>query len=95
MGGGQNDVAGSCQDLAKGDNAILLETLFTPFSPLNLNYAACTLKALGRLERCIVTIASLDQWLATIENHRHQWLTEQKTIEKPLVPMVEQLPFHQ
>ena len=48
-----------------------------------------------RLERCIVTIASLDQWLATIENHRHQWLTDQKTIEKPLVPMVEQLPFHQ
>ena len=37
-----------------------------------------------RLEQCIVTIASLDQWLATIENHRHQWLTDQKTIEKPL-----------
>ena len=48
-----------------------------------------------RLERCIVTIASLDQWLATIENHHYQWLTDQKTIEKPLVPMVEQLPFHQ
>ena len=49
---------------------------------------------LVRLERCIVTIALLDQWLATIENHCHQWLTGQKTIEKPLVPMVEQLPFH-
>ena len=49
----------------------------------------------SRPERCIVTIASLDQWLATVENYRHQWLTDQKTNEKPLVPMVEQLPFHQ
>ena len=48
-----------------------------------------------RPERCIVTIASLDQWLATIEKHRHQWLADWKTIEKPLVPMVEQVPFHQ
>ena len=53
------------------------------------------LRPWSRLERCIVTIASLDQWLATIENHHYQWLTDQKTIEKPLVPMVEQLPFHQ
>ena len=29
-----------------------------------------------RPERCIVTIASLDQWLATIEKHRHQWLAD-------------------
>ena len=29
----------------------------------------------ARPERCIVTIASLDQWLATIENHRYRWLT--------------------
>jgi hypothetical protein len=28
-------------------------------------------------------------------NDAHQWLTEQKTIEKPLVPMIEHLPFHQ
>ena len=30
----------------------------------------------ARPERCIVTIASLDQWLATIENHRRQWLAD-------------------
>ena len=35
---------------------------------------------LTRPERCIVTIASLADW---------------KTIKKPLVPMVEQVPFHQ
>ena len=29
-----------------------------------------------RPERCIVTIASLDQWLATIEKHRYQWLAD-------------------
>ena len=42
-----------------------------------------------RLEWCIVTIASLEQWLPTIENHRFRWLTVWKTIEKQLVPMVE------
>ena len=26
-----------------------------------------------RLERCIITNTLLDQWLATIENHRYQW----------------------
>ena len=48
-----------------------------------------------RPDRCIVTIASLDQWLATIEKHCHQWLADWKTIEEPLVPMIEQVPFHQ
>ena len=37
--------------------------------------ADVTTSILIRLERCIVTIALLDQWLATIENHCYQWLT--------------------
>ena len=34
-----------------------------------------------RPERCIVTIASLDQWLATIEKHRYQWLADWKPLK--------------
>ena len=41
-----------------------------------------------RGERYIETIASLDQWSMTIENHWSQWLKDPKTIEKPLKPMV-------
>ena len=41
-----------------------------------------------RGERYIETIASLDQWSMTIENHWNQWLKDPKTIEKPLKPMV-------
>ena len=35
----------------------------------------------NRPERCIVTIASLDQWLATIEKHRYQWLADWKPLK--------------
>ena len=35
----------------------------------------------SRPERCIVTIASLDQWLATIEKHRYQWLADWKPLK--------------
>ena len=41
-----------------------------------------------RGERYIETIASLDQWSITIENHWSQWLKDPKTIEKPFKPMV-------
>ena len=34
-----------------------------------------------RPEQCIVTIASLDQWLATIEKHRYQWLADWKPLK--------------
>ena len=46
------------------------------------------LRAYSRGERYIETIASLDQWSLTIENHWSQWLKDPKTIEKPLKPMV-------
>ena len=36
---------------------------------------------MSRPERCIVTIASLDQWLATIEKHRYQWLADWKPLK--------------
>ena len=41
-----------------------------------------------RGEQYIETIASLDQWSMTIENHWNQWLNDLKTIKKPLKPMV-------
>ena len=42
-----------------------------------------------RLQRWYITIPSSDQWCATIENHRYQWLSYPKTIGKPLIPMVQ------
>ena len=47
-----------------------------------------------RLQRWYITIPSSDQWCATIENHRYQWLSYPKTIGKPLIPMVSPQPFH-
>ena len=47
-----------------------------------------------RPRRWIVTIPSLDQWLATIGNHWKTIVSNGKTIEKPLVPMVCQTQNH-
>ena len=48
----------------------------------------------GRPRRWIVTIPSLDQWLATIGNHWKTIVSNEKTIEKPSVPMVCQTQNH-
>ena len=47
-----------------------------------------------RPRRWIVTIPSLDQWLATIGNHWKTIVSNEKTIEKPSVPMVCQTQNH-
>ena len=44
--------------------------------PSIYRWSTSSLSSPDRPERCIVTIASLNQWLATIEKDRHQWLTE-------------------
>jgi len=41
-----------------------------------------------RGEWSIKTIALLDQWSITIENHWNQWLNDPNTIEKPLKALV-------
>ena len=56
-------------------------------SPLVL-YTHITFSLQFRGERYIETIASLDQWSITIENHWSQWLKDPKTIQKPLKSMV-------
>ena len=48
----------------------------------------------NRPRRWIVTIPSLDQWLATIGNHWKTIVSNEKTIEKPSVPMVCQTQNH-
>ena len=51
---------------------------------LNKVIADTRLNESDRPERCIVTIASLDQWLATIEKHCYQWLADWKPLKNHL-----------